>query len=83
MSVYDIDKRLTNAKQARQYLSATINAYDAGEIDENHARTIGYLIKVLLSAIEQSDIEERLEELESIIDKRGAAWWEYIAIKIN
>ena len=68
LSVYDINKRLTNSKQARQYLSATINAFDSGKIDEDHARTIGYLIKVLLSAIEQSDLEERLENLEEIVE---------------
>jgi len=73
MSVYNIDKRLTNAKQARQYLSATINAFDAGEIDEDHARTLGYLIKVLLSAIEASEFEERLNELEAIVG-RDVAW---------
>lgn len=69
MSVYNIDKRLTNAKQVRQYLSATVNAFDAKEIDEDHARTIGYLCKVLLSAIEQSDFEKRLDELEAIVGR--------------
>jgi len=73
MSVYGIDKRLTNSKQARQYLSATINAFDAGKIDEDHARTIGYLIKVLLSAIDQSELSERVEELEKIVNSKGVA----------
>jgi hypothetical protein len=69
MSVYNIDKRLTNAKQVRQYLSATVNAFDAEKIDEDHARTIGYLCKVLLSAIEASEFEERLNELEAIVGR--------------
>ena len=68
LSVYDIDKRLTNAKQVRQYLAATINAFDSGKIDEDHARTIGYLCKVIMAAIEQSDLQERLESLEEIVE---------------
>ena len=69
--LYKNTKRLESAKDARQYMSRTINAFDDGRIAEDKARTIGYLIKVFLNAWESQELEERLEELEEHVEEIG------------
>lgn len=48
-------------------LTETINQVRKGEIDPRVANSIGYLANVIIKAVEQSDIEKRLEEIEAII----------------
>ena len=73
MSVYKQFKRLQDNKDAREFMQAVINAYDKDEIDTSQARCYGYLIKVFLDTVEASDIQERIEKLEELANKRGAA----------
>jgi hypothetical protein len=55
---------LENAVQVRIFLSKLINGVMRAEIEPGTATKIGYLAGVLLKAIEVSEIENRLNELE-------------------
>ena len=69
--VYQRLKRLRDAKDARQYMQALIEAVDKNRITEKKARCIGYLIKIFLDTYELADIQKELEEIREIIDKQG------------
>ena len=65
--VYKNYKRLQNAKQAKEFLQHTINAFDKGEISEPKARTLGYLIKIFLDTYQVADVQDKVEELERLV----------------
>jgi hypothetical protein len=48
-------------------VEATINDVRAGRVDVRVANAVGYLANVAIKAIEQSDLEARLEALESVL----------------
>ncbi|MFH1374362.1 MAG: hypothetical protein ABII79_11250 [bacterium] len=50
-------------------LSVTINQVRRGEIDPRIANSVGYLSGIILRAREQGDIEERLTQIEQIVQK--------------
>jgi hypothetical protein len=52
----------------------TINDVRAGRVDVRVANAVGYLANVAIKAIEQSDLESRLEALEAVLepDRRRA-----------
>lgn len=52
----------------------TINRVRAGEIDPRVATTIGYLANVAQKAIEASNLDERLEVVESILLQRKTSF---------
>jgi hypothetical protein len=54
-------------------LSETINQVRKGLIDPRAANAIGYLSNVIIKAVEQSDIEKRLEEIEAILKTNRTA----------
>lgn len=68
--VYSQFKRLQNPKDAREFMQKLINAFDKNRVTEDKARTLGYLIKIFLSTWELSDLNERVEELENIANKK-------------
>jgi hypothetical protein len=49
-------------------VETTINDVRAGRIDVRVANAVGYLANVAIKAIEQSDLETRLEALESVLE---------------
>ncbi len=49
-------------------VEATINDVRAGRVDVRVANAVGYLANVAMKAIEQSDLEARLEALESVLE---------------
>jgi hypothetical protein len=51
-------------------LEDTINGVRSGEIPPNIANTIGYLAGHILKALETSDIDEKVAELEAVITGR-------------
>ena len=57
-------RRLENCSDVKKYLSYLIRQTQAKKIDGGLATKLGYLINILLRAIESSDIESRLTELE-------------------
>ena len=70
--IYNYEKRLDSMKAARQFMGAAIIAYDHGRIDSEKLRAISTAMNTLLRALEKSDIEERLEQLEKILERRPA-----------
>jgi hypothetical protein len=57
-------------KQVVALLESTINGVRSGEIPPNIANTIGYLAGHALKALEASNIDQRLEVVESILLER-------------
>lgn len=67
---YKTNLRLNTIKSCNQQLGRIVNSYLNGDIDEVTARTVGYVINILIRGIERSDIEERIEALERSIKKK-------------
>ncbi len=59
-------KRLRDSRDALRLLSELINQRLRNEIDSELARDVGFLLKVFLSAYEQSEILTRIESLEAV-----------------
>lgn len=54
-------------------LETTVNDLRAGRVDTKTANGIGYLANVAVKVIQQTDIEARLEALESVLDADRAS----------
>ena len=63
------DQPLNKGTQVIELLSKTINGVRCGEMDPRVANCIGYLSNILLKALEHSDMEERLSELEGLVKR--------------
>jgi len=61
------DVRLDNISDVVKLLGETINQVRGGELDPKVSNAIGYLTGILLKALEQGEIEERLSALETIV----------------
>jgi hypothetical protein len=61
--------RLTNIRGARRILSKLIAGFINNEIWDTNARTLTYLLSSYVAMTRDSDIESRLTELETIIEK--------------
>jgi len=68
--IYKYEKRLDSMKSARQFQAKAIVKYDQGEISADKLRAISTAMNTLLRALEQSDLERRLEEIENILNSR-------------
>ena len=58
---------LKKPSDVRRFLSRTINMVMSDEIDVGKANCIGQLCNIMLRAIDKSEIERRIEEMERII----------------
>ena len=58
--------RLRTPADVSRFLAAVINKTLRDEIDPQTAGKLGYLSNILLGALETSDLERRVEELEKI-----------------
>lgn len=65
--------RLNNIKSVNNLLARTINSLIDETIGEEEARAIGYLANILIKGLEKSDLENRLEELEKVMEERKKA----------
>ena len=63
------DHPLGNSCEVSSLLADSINRLRRGELDPRVANGIGYLASILLRALEQGSIEERLAQLEAIVAK--------------
>lgn len=63
------ERRLQTTQDLRRYLAGLINRTEAGKIEANLARGLTYMTSILMRAIEGSDLEKRIEELEKKIMK--------------
>lgn len=62
--------RLESARDARKLLAKVINQRLRDEVDGETCRDVGFLTKILLSAIETSELEDRLAELEKKLEEK-------------
>lgn len=69
--IYKNNVRLNNSNDVRKLLSRVANALLQDEISEDRARAIVYLSNTLLNTIKQTDLEQRLEELERLVNENG------------
>jgi hypothetical protein len=66
------DHALGSTKDVCALLGDSINRLRHGELDPRVANAIGYLASVLLRALEQGPVEERLAHLEATLRKSNA-----------
>lgn len=66
------DLPLKNAEDVAALLALTINQVRRGELDPKISNAVGYLTGILLKAIEQGDVEERLQSLEAIVKQQDS-----------
>ena len=66
------DHPLENTQDVSALLGDSINRLRRGELDPKVANAVGYLASVLLRALEQGPIEERLAQVEAVLAKNGA-----------
>ncbi len=57
-------KRLKSSEDIRRYLASLINRTEAGKVEPGLSGKLGYLASILLRAIEHSNLEQRIEEIE-------------------
>ena len=62
-------RRLQTTQDLRRYLANLINRTESGQIDPNLARGLTYMVSILMRAIEGSDLEDRIKELERKLPK--------------
>jgi hypothetical protein len=58
------ERRLKTSEDARRYLAYLIRQLEADRLDAGKAGKLGYLCSLLVRAIEGSELEKRLDELE-------------------
>ena len=64
-------RRVKTAAEVIDLLSETINQVRTGQLDPKVGNCVGYLSSVILRAIEQGDMAERLAALESIVSRQA------------
>jgi hypothetical protein len=58
------ERRLKTLENVRRYLSHLIRAIEANEIEATKGGRLAYISSILIRAIEGTDIEKRVAELE-------------------
>jgi len=61
------DHPLGNTKEVSAFLADSVNQLRRGQLDPRVANAMGYLTSVLLRALEQGPLEERLAKLEATL----------------
>lgn len=64
-------KRLKTTEDVRRYLAGLVNRVESGEIDPQLAGRLGYLVNILIRAIEGSDLEGRVSSIEKKFNEIG------------
>ena len=64
--------RLNTAKDVHKLLSKMINERRRKELDSQECRDIGYLLRILLDSIEAGELEDRIENLEMLLEQQGS-----------
>jgi len=62
--------RLKSIGDISHCLAKTVNELRRGEIDVTEARGRGYLLNILLTVLQESELEERLNVLENKMDEK-------------
>ena len=66
-------KRLKSSEDLRRYLASLINRTESGKIKPELSGKLGYLCSILLRAIENGELEERLTEIETRLQRGNFA----------
>ena len=61
------DVKVESCQDVVRLIGETINQVRKGQIDPRVANAVGYLANVLIRAVEQGDIEKRLDDLEAVV----------------
>jgi len=61
------DVEIEDCQDVVRLISETINQVRKGQIDPRVANAVGYLANVLIRAVEQGDMEKRLDDLEAVV----------------
>jgi len=64
-------RRLKTNLDIRRYLANLINRVEANELEVQKAGRLAYISQILLKALENTDLEERLEALEKKLLSRS------------
>ena len=62
-------RRFNTAGDCRRYLASVINRLEDGKITPDIAGRAAYITNIIIRAIEGSDLEDRLNELEKKINE--------------
>lgn len=62
--------QLSNLSDIRKFVSKLINDRRRDNIDSSTARDCGYLSKILMEIMQNSEVEERIRKLEEILEKK-------------
>lgn len=65
------DVKVESCQDVVRLISETINQVRRGDLDPRIGNAIGYLANVLIRAVEQGDVEKRIEALEAAVQKKG------------
>lgn len=64
-------KRMNTARSIRQALAILYHDLQEDQISESKARALSYIASIMLRAVESSELEQRLDQLEErIYEKR-------------
>ncbi len=63
-------KRFGSLHDIRRYLGDVLNRLDSGKLDDTGAKSRAYIANILAGIIKDSDIEQRLKELETRLETR-------------
>ena len=63
--------KLQTARDVRRYLAKLINATSRGSVPPDLAARLGFLASILIRAIESSDFEGRIAELEKALEEKS------------
>ena len=71
LSLETPDNPLGNTNDVSTLLGESINQVRRGQLDPRVANALGYLTSVLLRALEQGSIEDRLKKIEATLEIRS------------
>jgi hypothetical protein len=63
--------RLNSLQDVRRFLARIANELYKKKIETDAARALGYIGSIIISAIKDSDLEERIEKIEKQLSERG------------
>jgi hypothetical protein len=67
------DHPLGNTKEVSAFLADSINQLRRGQLDPRVANRIGYLTSLLLRALEQGPLEERMAKIEAALAQNATS----------
>jgi len=62
--------QLSNLSDIRKFVSKLINDRRRDNIDSSMSRDCGYLAKILMEIMQNSELEERIKKLEMVLEEK-------------